>query len=59
MRKKFKDFYGCIAEIASRPEGARLKMWMPTGKKFWDKTYSTERGARIAMGKMSDAWRAI
>ena len=50
------DFYGCTASITVRPNGSALLVTY-CGRKRESKTYKTERGAKIAMGKMSDCWR--
>lgn len=52
--KKFKDFYGCVATLKPRGEGVHLTVKTAGGKTILSKPYSTERGARIAMGKCSD-----
>jgi len=56
----WKDFYGCIAYLKATKIGTYvLKMYTPTGNKFYEKEYNTRRGARIAMGKYSDCWKCV
>jgi hypothetical protein len=58
--KQFKDFYGCHAYIKDLlTGGVRLTVYTPGGRLFHAKNYSTERGAKIAMGRMSDGWNEI
>ena len=52
--KKFKDFYGCVAILKPRGDGVHLTIKTAGGKTVLSKTYPTERGARVAMGKCSD-----
>lgn len=53
----YKDFYGCTASIRTMRNGTvRLVVCTPDGKNIKTKTYSSRKGARIAMGKMSEAW---
>ena len=60
MKKVFIDFYGCSASIRLSPSGcAHLIVRDAWGKKIHDKMYVTLRGARIAMGRMSDGWREV
>lgn len=57
--KAYKDFYGATAYIRTAKSGAaRLTVYIH-GKLTYAKDYKTERGARIAMGKMGDCWRSI
>ena len=57
MKKYYRDFYGATASIKAVHAGYRLTV--SAGGKRTTKTYSTERGARIALGKYSDAWREV
>ena len=60
MKRRFKDFYGCTASIAPTIGAqARLKEFLGNGRLIHNKTYNTERGARIAMGRMSDCWEEV
>lgn len=55
--KRYKDSYGCTASIRTDINGlARLTVRNPQGKLIKAQYYSTERGAKIAMGRMSDSW---
>lgn len=58
MKKEYyRDFYGCTASILTNRDGrAHLTIRLPNGSLFLGKTYSTYRGARIALGKTSDCW---
>ena len=55
MKEYFRDPYGCTASIKG-PTGGRwtLRLCLPDGSCFHAKTYSTYRGARIALGKKSE-----
>ena len=58
MKRYFKDFYGSSASITATRDGSfRLIIRLDNGKLFHRKTYATERGARVAMGRMSEGWR--
>ena len=51
----YRDFYGCTASIhLRRDKSCLLTMRLPNGDLYCQKTYSTWRGARIALGKMSE-----
>ncbi len=56
MKKYYRDFYGCTASITKVEDGFRLRVSLPNGRCRMSKVYSTERGARIAMGRLSDSW---
>ena len=57
LREFYKDFYGCAASINHRDDGTVVLCVMtPGGKLIHKKSYSSRRGARIAMGKLSDGW---
>ena len=56
--EKWTDFYGCTAKITVCTDGrANLAVRTDRGSLVHAKTYGSYRGARIAMGKMSDCWR--
>lgn len=57
----YRDFYGCFATVTERRDGtAHLVMKLGNnGKIFHSKTYKSVRGAKIAMGRMSDGWRQL
>lgn len=59
MRAFFRDLYGCTADLCTFYDGhtTRLTVRDPYGTIVKRKTYSTWRGAKIAMGKMSDSWK--
>ena len=53
----YRDFYGCTACIRkAKSGGARLTVRTPGGELFHAKDYNTYRGAKIAMGRMSESW---
>ena len=58
MRAFYTDFYGCHAELCqtSRSGETRLTVRDPHGSIIHRKYYKTWRGARTAMGKLSDCW---
>ena len=64
MREFYKDFYGCVASVNWDDRfgtGYTLVILSsrPSRKVICHKTYSTKRGARIAMGKLSDGWHKV
>lgn len=53
----YRDFYGCVAWLrVMRSGAARLTVRTPGGKLIHAKDYRTRRGARIAMGRLSERW---
>lgn len=54
-RKYFKSFYGATASIRIHRDGTATLTVFCGGKRY-RKTYNTERGARVALGKWSDDW---
>ena len=60
MLEMFRDFYGCHATIRNFQNGScRLTVRRRDGRLFHSKNYSSRRGARIAMGRMSDGWQKL
>ena len=60
MLKIYHDFYGGQAAIRTfRSGAARLTVRTANGKLTHAKNYKTERGARIAMGRLSDGWYPV
>ena len=60
MRKLYKGVYGDSASITINRDGsAKLVVKTCYGKTVARKVYSTEHGARVAMGRMSDGWREV
>ena len=54
-KEYFRDPYGCTASILRHPSGkSLLSVRIPQGDLVHSKTYSTYRGARVALGKLSD-----
>lgn len=58
MKKYYRDFYGATASIKVETDGS-AKLTVSVGGKRTVKSYNTERGARVAMGRMSDCWREV
>lgn len=57
MKRFFRDFYGCTASIRTHRDGTvTLTIRTDRGALVLRRTYSTERGARIALGQYSDCW---
>lgn len=59
MKRYFKDVYGCTASIAKTRTGFRLRVSGSNGQLFRNDVFGTYRGARNAMGRMSDGWREV
>ena len=59
MKRYFKDFYGGTASIAETSSGFRLCVADGHGRRMISKLYKTYRGARCAMGKLSDSWKEV
>jgi GMP synthase-like glutamine amidotransferase len=60
MKKYFKDFYGSTASIRLNNDGsASLKVKDAYGKNILGKCYSSERAAKIAMGRVGDCWKEV
>ena len=53
-KKYYKDLYGCTGSIQRVAKGYTVIMW--AGFTLYKKTYTTFKGARVAMGKFSDTW---
>jgi len=53
----YRDFYGCVACVRRYNNGsARLTVRSATGNLIHAKDYASYRGAKIAMGHLSDGW---
>lgn len=53
----YRDYYGCWAYLRILYGGAaELTVYRPDGWLCHVKIYKTRRGARIAMGRLSDSW---
>ena len=53
----YRDFFGCFACIRNMKSGsARLTVKTAQGKLILARDYKTRKGAKIAMGKLSDCW---
>lgn len=57
-KRYYKGHYGSSACIAETRKGWRLTA-SSSGGRFWNKVYSTYRGARIALGKLGDGGREL
>lgn len=57
MKRYFHDFYGSTASIKQWGNKWILTARTCYGDIFYKKTYGTYRGARIALGRIGDAWR--
>ena len=55
MKRYFRSIYGATASIQTHRDGTATLVVFCGGKRH-RKTYNTERGARIALGKWSDEW---
>jgi hypothetical protein len=54
--KRYKNFYGDTASIfVTRMGEFRLRASISHGIRIYDKTYKTERGAKQAMSRLSEA----
>jgi len=57
MRAFYRDFYGFHANLCQYRTGwTRLIVLDPRGKTIKLKEYRSWRGAKIALGMMSDSW---
>ncbi len=57
MLNLYHDFYGNTAAIrVAKSGGARLTVRGRNGGLIHAKDYKTERGAKVAMGRLSDGW---
>lgn len=59
MKRTFKDFYGCTASISESSNGYRLRVSNAYGSRIKNQLYTSYRGARSAMGRMSDCWKEV
>lgn len=60
MIERFRDFYGCHATIIrKRNQTYDLYVRLSNGKLLLRSNYTSYRGAKIAMGKMSDSWEKV
>lgn len=60
MEEIFRDFYGCVASIVTLDDGSvKLTIRGQHDVQFHEKEYSTYRGAKIAMGRLSDGWYKV
>lgn len=57
----YTDFYGGKAVLTTTRDGHyRVKVYNDNGKLYHNKTYATERGARIGMGMLTDGgWKLV
>ena len=61
MKTYYRDPYGCTASIRTKKadQTATLTVRNPYGKLVHKKQYKTERGAKVALGKLSDGWLIV
>lgn len=59
MKRVFKDFYGCTASISESSNGFRLRVSNGCGQRIKNQLYTSYRGARSAMSRMSDCWKEV
>lgn len=60
MKKYYRDIYGCTASIRLNRDGsATLKVADAHGRPVSGKCYSSERAAKIALGKLGDCWKEV
>ena len=60
MKNVFRDFYGGSASMRIKADGSvALRVVDSYGKVLLSKSYASERGAKIAMGRMGDCWREV
>lgn len=60
MKKIFKDFYGGTASIKANRDGTfSYRVCNNWGKLVSEGVCNTERGAKIAIGRLSDGWREV
>lgn len=57
MKRYYRDAYGCTASITKRTSDVLLSVRDGHGRLLIRRTYATEHGARIALGRCSDCWR--
>lgn len=58
MKRYFKSIYGASASIQAHRDGTATLTVFCGGKRS-RKTYGSERGAKIALGKWSDIWEEV
>ena len=59
MKRYYRDAYGCTASISETPKAVTLCVCSAQGAYIHRRRYKTFRGARAAMGRMSDGWREV
>ena len=55
----YRDFYGSTASIKQSANSALLTVRTSYGKIIHYKRYKTFKGARIALGRLSDCWEFV
>ena len=58
-KRHYTDCYRGTASIVEEARGYVLTVCDGHGRRTLRKAYGTWRGARIAMGRMSDCWREV
>ena len=62
MKTYYRDSYGCTASIMTKknnPDFAELVVRNQYGKLIQKKQYRSLKGAKIALGKLSDGWLIV
>lgn len=60
MTEIYRDFYGCFATLKAHNNGKiTLTVRTAAGTLVHSKAYSSKRGAKIAMGRLSDGWNLV
>lgn len=57
-KRYYRDIYGATASIEEHRDGSAT-LRAQAGLARTVKRYSSSKGARIAMGRMSDGWREV
>ena len=59
MVRRYRDFYGSTASLKEWGKRFILTVRLSNGDLYCKKSYDTLKGAKIALGKMGDAWHEI
>ncbi len=59
MTTYYHDFYGSTASLKKWGEKWFLTVRLANGELYSKKSYNSYRGAKIALGKMGDAWTEV
>ena len=53
----YRDFYGSTASLKERGNRFILTVRLSDGRLYSKKSYTSRRGAKIALGKMGECWK--